>query len=94
MRFYRALSPDPLGATGDGGLDVDLGPCQRAFAAIYAHPAHLLVAATSDHDTPNGTLQLSFLRGHGTARSIARSDRGRTDRLGRSRRGPGSALFR
>ncbi|WP_245794329.1 GNAT family N-acetyltransferase [Geodermatophilus nigrescens] len=53
------LTDDVLGA---GRETADPAPYERAFAAVDADPAHLLVVA-DDGGTVAGTLQLSFLPG-------------------------------
>jgi len=65
--LVRLLADDQLGATRDGpDDDAGLEPYRRAFAALDADPAHLLVvAAPRDGDAREvlATLQLSFLPG-------------------------------
>jgi ribosomal protein S18 acetylase RimI-like enzyme len=57
------LAADQLGATRDGVRDPDdLAAYQRAFRAIDADPAHLLLVAQAGPEIA-GTLQLSFLPG-------------------------------
>ena len=57
------LAADQLGATRDGvSTDQDLAAYQRAFRAIDADPAHLLVVAQTGSQVV-GTLQLSFIPG-------------------------------
>ena len=57
------LAADQLGATRDGADEGEaLRPYLKAFEAIDADPAHLLVVAVSGHVVV-GTLQLSFLPG-------------------------------
>ncbi|HXW47363.1 MAG TPA: GNAT family N-acetyltransferase [Streptosporangiaceae bacterium] len=57
------LAADQLGATRDGLRDEsDLACYQRAFRAIDADPAHLLLVAESAGAVA-GTMQLSFLPG-------------------------------
>ncbi|SFO59809.1 Acetyltransferase (GNAT) family protein [Geodermatophilus obscurus] len=53
------LTDDPLGATREAAGPE---PYERAFAAVDADPAHLLVVA-DDGGMVIGTLQLSFLPG-------------------------------
>ncbi|MGY1782687.1 N-acetyltransferase family protein [Geodermatophilus sp. SYSU D01036] len=53
------LADDPLGATRESA---DPAAYERAFAAVAADPAHLLVVA-EDAGAVVGTLQLSFLPG-------------------------------
>jgi GNAT superfamily N-acetyltransferase len=54
------IASDQIGATRDGG---DLGPYNRAFDAIDADPAQLLLAVTDAGDAVIGTLQLTFIPG-------------------------------
>src|ERR1700733_6641024 len=57
------LAADQLGVTRDGiRTDGDLQAYERAFRAIDADPAHLLVVAQAGEDIV-GTFQLSFLPG-------------------------------
>src|ERR1700722_325391 len=57
------LAADQLGVTRDGiRTDGDLEAYERAFRAIDADPAHLLVVAQAGEDIV-GTFQLSFLPG-------------------------------
>ena len=57
------LAADQLGATRDGvSTDQDLAAYQRAFRAIDADSAHLLVVAQAGPQVV-GTLQLSFIPG-------------------------------
>lgn len=51
---------DPIGATRDGG---NLAPYERAFSAIDADPAQLLVVVKEAHSEVVGTLQLTFIPG-------------------------------
>ena len=61
--IVELLAADQLGATRDGlTTEADLQPYLRAFEAIAADPAHLLVVAT-DERRVLATLQLSFLPG-------------------------------
>lgn len=61
--IVELLAADQLGATRDGVTsDEDLEPYLRAFEAIDADPAHLLLVATDGADVL-ATLQLSFLPG-------------------------------
>jgi hypothetical protein len=53
------IAADEIGATRDGG---DLAPYERAFEAIDADPAQLLVVLTND-EAVVGTLQLTFIPG-------------------------------
>lgn len=62
-RIVELLTDDPLGAGREGPDDSDgLQPYLRAFAAIDADPAHLLVVAER-HGEVVATMQLSFLPG-------------------------------
>jgi len=80
------IAADQLGATRDGvRTPEDLDSYRRAFRAIDADPAHLLVVAESGGDVV-GTMQLSFLPGlarRGALRAqieavrVADSERGR-----------------
>jgi GNAT superfamily N-acetyltransferase len=54
------IAADQIGATRDGG---DLAPYERAFAAIDADPAQLLVVVTDASGAVVGTLQLTFIPG-------------------------------
>jgi GNAT superfamily N-acetyltransferase len=86
------LADDVLGAAREGG-GPDLAPYERAFAAVDADPAHLLVVV-QDGDDVVGTLQLSFLPGlsrRGALRSQIEGVRIRADRRGG---GLGEALIR
>ena len=57
------LAADELGATRDGADgEADLQPYLRAFQAVTADPAHLLLVAT-DGDEVVATMQLSLLPG-------------------------------
>lgn len=61
--IVRLLAADQLGATRDGADDAEaLQPYLRAFEAIDADPAHLLIVAIAG-PVVVGTLQLSFLPG-------------------------------
>ncbi|WP_369811089.1 N-acetyltransferase family protein [Quadrisphaera sp. DSM 44207] len=85
------LAADQLGATRDGAADeAELQPYLRAFEAVDADPAHLLLVAV---DGPDGadvadvlaTLQLSFLPGlarRGALRAQIEAVRVREDRRG------------
>lgn len=76
------LAADQLGATHDGiTTDADLQVYLRAFSAISADPAHLLLVATDDGQVV-ATMQLSFLPGQ--ARCAACSDRGGARQTGPS----------
>jgi GNAT superfamily N-acetyltransferase len=84
------IGADQIGATRDGG---DLAPYERAFAAIDADPAQLLVVVTDAADAVVGTLQLTFIPGlarRGALRAQIEAVRVREDRRGA---GVGHALF-
>jgi GNAT superfamily N-acetyltransferase len=84
------IAADQIGATRDGG---DLAPYQRAFAAIDADPAQLLVTVTDDTGAVVGTLQLTFIPGlarRGGLRAQIEAVRVRADLRGH---GLGHALF-
>jgi GNAT superfamily N-acetyltransferase len=54
------IAADQIGATRDGG---ELEPYERAFAAIDADPAQMLVVVTDGDGAVVGTLQLTFIPG-------------------------------
>ena len=91
--IVELLADDALGITRDGRDDPDgLQPYVRAFAAIDADPAHLLVVAER-HGKVVATMQLSFLPGlarRGTLRAQVEAVRVHAD-LRSS--GLGRALF-
>jgi GNAT superfamily N-acetyltransferase len=61
--LVELIAADQLGATRDGVRDrADLDAYDRAFQAIDADPAHLLVVADRAGEVV-GTMQLSFLPG-------------------------------
>ena len=62
--IVELLAADQLGATRDGGArsESELRPYLRAFSALDADPAHLLLVAT-DGTEVIATMQLSFLPG-------------------------------
>lgn len=66
------LAADPLGSSRESAtVDEDLQPYRRAFDAIDADPAQLLVVATKGTEIV-GTMQLSFIPGlarHGALRA-------------------------
>ncbi|WP_109776538.1 GNAT family N-acetyltransferase [Quadrisphaera granulorum] len=63
-RIVALLADDQLGVARDGAADADeLEPYLRAFAAIDADPAHLLVVAVEGAGEVVATMQLSFLPG-------------------------------
>ena len=85
------LAADQLGASRDGGPD--LAPYERAFAALDADPAQLLVCAEAPGGDVVGTLQLSFIPGlarRGGLRAQIEAVRVREDLRGR---GLGAAMF-
>lgn len=88
------LAADQLGASRDGADGTDgIAPYERAFAAIDADPAHLLVVGTRGQDTV-ATLQLSVLPGlarRGASRMQIEAVRVRSDLRGL---GLGEALLR
>lgn len=88
------LAADQLGASRDGIDGADgLAPYERAFAAIDADPAHLLVVGTRGGDVV-ATLQLSVLPGlarRGATRMQIEAVRVRSDLRGL---GLGKALLR
>lgn len=84
------IAADQIGATRDGG---DLAPYERAFAAIDADPAQLLVVVTDAAGAVGGTLQLTFIPGlarRGGLRAQIEAVRVREDLRGG---GVGHALF-
>jgi GNAT superfamily N-acetyltransferase len=87
------LAADQLGATRDGIADAaDREPYERAFVAIDADPAHVLVVATAD-EAVIGTMQLSFLPGLARRGALrAQIEAVRVHRSHRSR-GLGAAMF-
>jgi len=61
--IVELIAADQIGATRDGvRTEADLAAYQRAFRAIDADPAHLLLVAESEGQII-GTMQLSFLPG-------------------------------
>jgi GNAT superfamily N-acetyltransferase len=87
------LAADQLGATRDTPpADGDLAPYQRAFRAIDADPAHLLIVAEAGGEVV-ATLQLSFLPGlarRGALRAQVEAVRVREDYQGN---GLGAAIM-
>jgi GNAT superfamily N-acetyltransferase len=79
------LAADVLGATRDGlPAGGDLAPYQRAFRAIDADPAHLLIVAEAGGELV-ATLQVSFLPGlarRGALRAQVEAVRVREDHQG------------
>lgn len=61
--IVELLAADRLGATRESTDATDLTPYQRAFSAIDADPAHLLVVVTASDGAIAGTMQLSFIPG-------------------------------
>jgi ribosomal protein S18 acetylase RimI-like enzyme len=86
------LGADQIGATRDGGADLD--PYERAFAAIDADAAQLLVVVTEpDGGEVVATLQLTVIPGlarRGSLRGQIEAVRVHEDRRGR---GLGEALM-
>ena len=91
--IVRLLAADQLGATRDGiTTDADLQPYLRAFDAIDADPAHLLVVAGGAAEVL-ATMQLTFLPGlarRGALRAHIEAVRVRHDYRSR---GVGAALI-
>ncbi len=91
--LVQLLAEDQLGSTRDGiGTAADLDPYLRAFIAIDADPAHLLVVAV-DGMQILATMQLSFLPGlarRGALRAQVEAVRVSQDHRGH---GLGAALF-
>ena len=92
--IVELLAADQLGASRDGAAGPDeLAPYLRAFAAIDADPAHVLVVAV-DGGQVIATMQLSFLPGlarRGALRAQIEAVRVRADRRGD---GLGEAMIR
>jgi GNAT superfamily N-acetyltransferase len=89
--IVELIAADQIGATRDGG---DLAPYERAFAAIEADDAQLLVAVVDADGAVVGTLQLTFIPGlarRGASRAQIEAVRVRADLRGR---GLGAGLFR
>jgi GNAT superfamily N-acetyltransferase len=87
--IVELIAADQIGATRDGG---DLAPYERAFDAIDADGAQLLVVVTDATDAVVGTLQLTFIPGlarRGGLRAQIEAVRVRSDLRGR---GLGHAL--
>lgn len=57
------LAADRLGASRENAPGTDLTPYHRAFAALDADPAHLLLVITAEADQVVGTMQLTFIPG-------------------------------
>jgi GNAT superfamily N-acetyltransferase len=88
--IVELIAADQIGATRDGG---DLGPYERAFAAIDADPAQLLVVITDAAGAVVGTLQVTYIPGlarRGALRAHIEAVRVREDLRGH---GVGQALF-
>jgi GNAT superfamily N-acetyltransferase len=88
--IVELIAADQIGATRDGG---DLTPYERAFAAIDADPAQLVVVVTDDARAVVGTLQLTVIPGlarRGAARAQIEAVRVREDLRGQ---GLGHALM-
>jgi len=83
--IVELLAADQLGATRDGADDDEgLEPYRRAFEAIDADPAHLLIVAESGGEIV-ATMQLSFLPGlarRGALRAQIEAVRVRVDQRG------------
>jgi len=83
--IVELLAADQLGATRDGADDDEgLEPYRRAFEAIDADPAHLLLVAESGGEIV-ATMQLSFLPGlarRGALRAQIEAVRVRVDQRG------------
>ncbi len=60
--IVRHLAADPLGSSREAAAGQDLEPYERAFQAIDADPAQLLLVATAGEEVVGG-LQLSFIPG-------------------------------
>jgi GNAT superfamily N-acetyltransferase len=91
--LVQLLAADQLGSTRDGiSVAADLQPYLRAFDAIDADPAHLLLVAAEGTQIL-ATMQLSFLPGlarHGALRAQIEAVRVRQNQRSR---GLGAALF-
>jgi GNAT superfamily N-acetyltransferase len=90
VAIVALIAADQIGATRDGG---DLAPYERAFAAIDADPAQLLVTVTDPEREVVGTLQLTFIPGlarRGGVRAQIEAVRVRADLRGQ---GLGGALL-
>jgi GNAT superfamily N-acetyltransferase len=84
------LTDDPLGATREAAGPE---PYERAFAAVDADPAHLLVVA-DDGGMVVGTLQLSFLPGLSRAGALRAQVEGVRVAAAARGRGLGEAMLR
>jgi len=91
--IVKLLAADQLGATRDGADGHEgLQPYLRAFSALDADPAHLLIVAVNGVDVV-ATMQLSFLPGlarRGALRAQIEAVRVREDYR---RHGLGASLF-
>jgi GNAT superfamily N-acetyltransferase len=88
--IVELIAADQIGATRDGG---DLAPYERAFAAVDADPAQLLVVVTDAGGEVAGTLQLTVIPGlarRGGVRAQIEAVRVRADLRGQ---GLGGALL-
>jgi GNAT superfamily N-acetyltransferase len=88
--IVELIAADQLGAARDGG---DLAPYERAFAAIDADPAQLLVVVTDSGGAVVGTLQVTYIPGlarRGALRAHIEAVRVRDDLRGH---GVGQALL-
>jgi GNAT superfamily N-acetyltransferase len=88
--IVELIAADQIGATRDGG---DLAPYERAFEAVDADPAHLMVVVTDAQQAVVGTLQLTFIPGlarRGGVRAQIEAVRVREDLRGQ---GLGGALI-
>jgi len=92
--IVELLAADQLGATRGGvRTDEDLQAYLRAFEALDADPAHLLLVAVDSGDVV-ATMQVSYLPGlarRGALRAQIEAERVRQDHRSR---GLGAALFR
>jgi GNAT superfamily N-acetyltransferase len=92
--IVELLADDPLGATRDGAAaEDDLDPYRRAFDAIAADPAQLLVVAVVAADIV-ATMQVTFVPGlarRGALRAQIEAVRVRADYRAR---GLGAAMIR
>jgi GNAT superfamily N-acetyltransferase len=88
--IVELIAADQLGATRDGG---PAEPYRRAFEAIDADPAQLLIVVSDDRETVVGTMQLTFIPGlarRGALRGQIEAVRVHEDHRGG---GLGSAMF-
>lgn len=88
--IVELLAADQLGATREGG---DLEPYVRAFEAIDADPAQLLIVATSEADALVGTMQLTFIPGMARRGSLRAQIEAVRVAEGHRGRGLGEAMF-